>query len=140
MTRPIHRDRSPWRGVQLALVALALAVKLVIPAGFMVGAPQAGAGFPLVLCTSQGTVVIAAKDGFGQTHAPDKAPDDKSSHDHPCVFGGHGVATAPALALIATPVEFAHYRLTPAAPTPTLAPGRGLAAPPLPARGPPLIS
>ena len=138
MTRPIPRNRSPWRGVQLALVALALAVKLIVPAGFMVGAPSAGASFPLVLCTSQGTVVIAAKDGFGQT--PDKVPDNQSGHDHPCAFGGHGVVAAPVLALIATPVEFAHYRLTPAAPTPTLAPGRGLAAPPLPARGPPLTA
>ena len=140
MTRPIHPDRSGWRGVQLALVALALMVRLAVPAGFMVGAPKAGAGFPLVLCTSQGMVVIAGKDALGQTHAPDKAPENTSDHDHPCAFGGHGAAAAPAVALIAVPVEFARHRIISAAPTPSLAPGRGLAAPPLPARGPPLNS
>lgn len=140
MTWPIPRDRNGWRGVQLAFVALALAVKLVVPAGFMVGSPKVGAGFPLVLCTSQGMVVIAAKDGIGQSQAPDKAPDNKSDHDHPCAFGGHGVVAAPALALLAAPVEFARYRIMPVARAPSLAPGRGLAAPPLPARGPPPIS
>jgi hypothetical protein len=125
------------RPVFLALAALALAVKVLVPPGFMAAPAESAAnGFPLVLCTGHGALVLDAADASSTDRR--KAPDQKPSHDGPCTFAGHSVA-APAPALAASGVvEFADYaRAAPSATPSDLAPGRGLAAPPLPARGPP---
>jgi hypothetical protein len=117
----------------MTLAAFALALRVMIPAGFM-AAPTADAGLGLVLCTGHGPLTLPAGD------APDpgkNTPAGKAGHDTPCVFAGHGAgAPAPDLQPVATVV------LAPAAdPAPAafeaLSPGRGLAAPPPPSRGPP---
>lgn len=112
----------------LALAALAVALKVLLPPGFMVAGE--GAPFPLVICTGAGTEV-AHQDG-----AP-SAPAGKAGHDAPCAFAGHGAGAAPPS--LAAPTAVVFLRHAPPAPTTltSLAPGRGLAAPPLPARGPP---
>ncbi|MEO6379880.1 MAG: hypothetical protein ABIO37_17795, partial [Caulobacteraceae bacterium] len=125
--------------LHLALLALALAVRIVVPVGFMPSMPASG-GFPLILCTGQGTVVITVRDPLGVKRGPADAPSDRSAHDGPCVFSGFAPAPPPAFAVTATTVEFASHQLAPVAPPTELTPGRGLAAPPPPARGPPLIS
>jgi hypothetical protein len=127
------------RHVCLTLAMLAVALKVLIPAGFMVASPStASAGFPLVLCTGHGAVAVEAADlalGAGK-----KTPAEKPAHDAPCAFAGHAAAAPPPAPY---PVEAAAFAPTPA-PQPQmlrrdLAPGRGLAAPPLPARGPPIL-
>lgn len=115
----------------LAMVALGL--KILIPPGYMAAPPQAeGPGFSLVLCTAQGMVDMSAT---GDAPAPED--DDDGARHSPCVFAGHSVAAAPPSLLSAQSAEFQPVT----APRPDLsddiAPGRGLAAPPPPARGPP---
>lgn len=122
-----------WRSVCMTLAALALVVKIAIPTGFMVADANAG-GFPLVLCTAGGAVVIDSVPGAPTDH---KAP---RSHEAPCAFVGHGAAfVAPDLVgeTLAQPIVYAP--ISPERPA-SISPGRGLVAPPPPARGPPLTA
>lgn len=118
------------RGVVLTLALLALAFKIAIPPGYMVAAATNSLPFAIVICTAQGAVVVDP----GGSHEDSEA----SNHDAPCVFAGHGLGAEP-------PERNSHLvRPTlayhPIAPTPSCeaTPGRGLCAPPPPARGPPL--
>ena len=124
--------RGPLRSMLLTLAVLAVAIRVLIPSGFMVRA-EADGGFPLIICTGQGEMVVAATL-LGDPH---KAPADSDRHDSPCAFAGHGVAAEPPVITDVRPVVFTAF--TPLAPSlhRDLTPGRGLAAPPLPARGPP---
>ena len=117
----------------MAAALLALALQLLFPAGFMVAEPGQGHGLPIVICSAQGQIVadwdaLAAHDA-GHKKAPPKTMAG-------CPFAGHAVAAdPPAPAALATPVAFE----TAVAPSRRYAvfPGRGLAAPPPPAIGPP---
>lgn len=113
---------------------LALGLQLLFPAGFMAAEPGQARGLPIVICTAQGQTIadwdaLSAPDG-GHKKAPPKSMAG-------CPFAGHAVAAdPPAPAALVRPVVFD------AAPAPSrpylVAPGRGLAAPPPPAIGPPL--
>jgi hypothetical protein len=132
--RARHRRPGLARRLFPALALLALAVRILVPQGFMVASAEAPSAFPLVICTSQG--VIQA----GPLAPLHKAPDGKTSaHDAPCAFAGHTPAPAPDL-FTAERVSFAADHAAPSTPVRRdLAPGRGLTAPPLPARGPPQL-
>lgn len=126
------------RGVFVALALLALALKVLVPPGTMIAQPSQGASFPLVLCTGQGPRVIQGATLLGPASAGKDKPAEKSSHDAPCLFAGHGAA-APIPDLRAfEPVDFVAFEeaVQAGAPSP-VTPGRGLAAPPPPPRGPP---
>jgi hypothetical protein len=132
--QPVIRSprHSPLaRGVFMTLMAFAVALKVLVPAGFM--ADRGKDGFSLVICTSQGTTVIH-QDG---------APADKGSqagHDAPCAFAGHAAGAEPTSLAAPERVAYAAYAETPVIALVGLAPGRGLTAPPLPARGPPILA
>jgi hypothetical protein len=111
------------------LAALALLIQVLVPQGFMISAAPGGAG--LVICTGHGPLTLADR------HAPAKAP--KRGSDAPCVFAGLGLASAPPPAPPVAAPALA-YEAPAAALPPSLSPGRGLAAPPPPSRGPPLRS
>lgn len=115
-----------------ALIALALAMKVVVPAGFM---PVAAPGQLMVLvCTEFGPQHVAI-DVPGM---PAKS-DDAAKTDQPCAFGGLGLAWLPgadALLLAGALVfilalGFAAVVAPRLAPTPYLRP---------PLRGPPLTA
>ncbi len=120
----------PFRRLRLGLAVLALAalaLKVLIPSGFMVA--QTGGAFPLVICTGHGPLDLS-----GQT---DPLHGKKSSSDAPCAFSGHAATTPPPSLLIAAAVGLVY--LAPAIDRRgDLVPGRGLAAPPPPSHGPPL--
>jgi hypothetical protein len=128
------RALSPlWRRVCLTLAVLALVVKVAVPAGYMVDTTTGGAP-AIVLCTAQGAVTITPETHHGAPESPAKG------HDMPCAFAGHGAAFVAAEPLTVALIEHAAY--APLAPVPTVeaVPGRGLSAPPLPARGPPQVA
>jgi hypothetical protein len=135
----IDRKRSePWRRVFLIAALLAVALKVLVPAGFMVAGPADRSAFPLVICTGQG-VVRASDHGAPSAHHSGEGKAQKSSHDAPCVFAGHVAAPAPDLFSV-RPVEFVlHADVSAPSVRRDIAPGRGLAAPPLPPRGPPVL-
>jgi hypothetical protein len=99
-----------------------------------------GLPFAVVLCTGEGPMVVEPGGALHKASKPGKTPDGKSAHDAPCAFAGHGAgALAPGL-LASEPAGYAAWRAEPAARPTDLAPGRGLAAPPPPTRGPPILS
>jgi hypothetical protein len=121
------QHRVGGRSGFLILALLALWMQVLVPTGFMVSTTGGNPG--LVICTGHG-----ALDLSNPSH-PGKAPPSKTAA--PCVFAGHGLATAtPEPVRIAAP---AYASAAPLALKPEQAsPGSGLAAPPPPARGPPL--
>lgn len=127
--RPMTRG---WRRVCMTLAVLALVIKVAVPAGYMVETRADGAP-AIVLCTAQGAVTIKAAEAH---HGAPEAP-GQSAHDAPCAFTGHGAAFVAAERLVVGVVEHAAYAPLVPAPTVEAVPGRGLSAPPLPARGPP---
>ncbi|MGZ3314905.1 MAG: DUF2946 family protein [Caulobacteraceae bacterium] len=129
-----RRSPSSWPRRAFMLAAfLALALQLLFPAGFMVAEPGQNHGLPIVICSAQGQIVadwdsLSAHDA-GQKKAPVKSMAG-------CPFAGHAVASdPPAPAALAAPVAF-EMVLAPSRPY-AVFPGRGLAAPPPPAIGPP---
>lgn len=124
---------------------LAIAIKVAIPVGYMV-APQAlAAGLtPIVLCTSDGNVT-AFMDKGGQivAHGEEALANDHQGlpSDHEgtkCAFAGQGVPLAgPQAANIA--VLFEDVVRIASTPQSFVAPGLGLAAPPPPKTGPPIL-
>lgn len=117
------------RGVILTLALLALALKVAIPAGYMVAPRANDLPFAIVICTAQGAVTV---EPGGTT---DQAP--TTEHDAPCVFAGHGVGAQPPSDIHRPHLPIATYQpILP--PSYAATPGLGLCAPPPPARGPPL--
>lgn len=119
----------------MTFAALAVALKVLIPTGFMAAAePRNALPFALVLCTGQGAMVVEPGQPLGHDQDGDERPADA-----PCAFAalGGNLAPRPAEAAVAPPVFVAYV----AADLPWAAiqpvPGKGLAAPPPPARGPP---
>ncbi|MDB5439086.1 MAG: hypothetical protein JWM33_1513 [Caulobacteraceae bacterium] len=118
----------------LFLVALALALRVLIPGGYMVAAPKAGALPALVICTGHGPLEIGQSAGKGGQ------PAQQDTTDHPCTFAGGLGALAPPMGaslaapalLLAAPILLRVLR--------DQQPGRGLAAPPPPTTGPPSIA
>lgn len=126
------------RRVALFLVACALALRLLMPAGWM---PVANAnGVALNWCSGVSHAVPAEAEALLAAALGDKAaPKHKSASDQPCAFAA---AAQPADTLAALPIV-----ISPAteanAPTPpgfVTFPGRGLAAPPPLSTGPPLLA
>lgn len=136
MTRPVSAFGHAWRHVFLTLATLALALKVLVPAGMMVSAqPRNELPIPIVLCTGQGAVSI--EPGAPLTGHGEHDQGEKAKHDAPCLFAGHGLGGAAPTAAAIGHVEFAAYAAEAPAVAPALAPGRGLSGPPLPPRGPP---
>lgn len=128
------RGRTKWRRALVAMALLALALKAMVPSGFMPGTSLTA---PIVLCPDQGPMpgmALAAADH--DHHAPGSPHGDA---DHPCAFAGLGLASlaAPFAAPIVAPAATAPD--TAALPPPAPMPGRGLAAPPPPSHAPPAL-
>jgi hypothetical protein len=119
-----------WRSVCLTLVTLALALKVLVPPGFMLAE---SAGPPsLVICTGHGPLKITDPSQPSH-HAP-------ASHksDAPCSGAGNVTPVAPA-AISAVGEPYAATVTATRGPRGVdLAPGRGLAAPPPPSQASPL--
>lgn len=131
-----NAPRQAARAACIVLAALAMALKVLIPAGFMTAPRTNDLPFPLVLCTGQGAMVVAPGQALPGSEEP--GPDERQAHDSPCAFAGHGLAAPAPNLLDAGRIEFIAYDIEiPSNYGSRLAPGRGLAAPPPPARGPP---
>jgi hypothetical protein len=117
----------------MAMAFAALVLQLLFPPGFMAGtAGQAAHGVPIVICTAEGRVTVNWEGAVD--HESKKAPAKPMAA---CPFAGHAIANAPPTPQAhAEPVAFAHFVETTRAYV--VFPGRGLAAPPPPAIGPPV--
>ncbi|WP_380873677.1 hypothetical protein ACFB49_43080 [Sphingomonas sp. DBB INV C78] len=116
-------------GIAVMLVALALMMRLLVPAGWM----PATDGRAVTLCTGMGAVEMWIADD-GTLH--EKAPVQPGKTTESCVFAALGAAlVAPDLAPVLAPPTMAVAPIMGAAFAVSV--GRGLAAPPPPPTGPP---
>lgn len=125
------RASSPFRNIAAAVILLALALRVIIPSGFM---PSSERGFALTICMGMDTQTVWM-DKSGKLHKEDPSK-GKSVEHQPCAFAGAAMAAdvlsadfqvAMAPVALAIPV-FAKREVSV---------GAGLAAPPPPAIGPP---
>lgn len=126
----------------LLLVVGVLTARGLTPEGWMPVANDAG-GIEFALCDGMGPIEPAASMATSMSMAhgkmDHKAPAKGQSENHPCTGAGINLAdtTRPLPAIVAP------FRPVLAAPTverTASAPGRGLAAPPPPATGPPALA
>lgn len=111
-----------------AMVALAFAV--IVPPGFMPARAADGAGLAVVICTGHGPLQL----GAAQDHP---SPAQKSKAGAACPFAAAVTAPPPtAPEVFQAPARFAVLASIIAG---DQSPGRGLAAPPPPAIGPPSL-
>jgi hypothetical protein len=115
------------------LAWMALAMRVLVPAGFMPAATPLGP--QIVICTGAGPISVA--DPAGAAESPgDETP---KKVDHPCAPAGFAAEAMPeTFAFASRSVEVSSAAAPPA--RPDLVPGRGLAAPPPPATGPPSLT
>lgn len=137
--------------VRLAMIAglLALLVRAVIPAGFMLAPTgQGGAGpIPIVLCTEGGTIqaLLAADGSLVEDGGTGDKPAGNDGHsdggvDHAaCVFAHGTAATGPVDPAGSAAAPLMRIEAPAGAMVLDLVPGRGLAAPPPPATAPPVL-
>ena len=141
MLQSLRSFREMPRVVIMAMLALALLVRLAVPAGWM---PVSDAhGTRLTICTGTGPLdapshapkhMMATPGGAGMHHAPGDHPHDGGTHV--CPFTGVALAlTQPVLPALA--LSFVVTPGVAALPHVAMTVGRGLAAPPPPATGPP---
>jgi len=120
----------------LLLLVAALLVRSIAPEGWMPVVNAAG-GIEITVCNGTGPDDAMVLSPDGKLHH--KGPGKNQSGDHACAFSGLGIADAPpTLVALSAPI------FAPGA-APTLDPidafpGRGLAAPPPPATGPPSLA
>lgn len=136
--------RSAWTSWALALTVIALAMRVVIPGGFMVAAQDSSRGLPqMVICTGQGAMAVAldaeghlVKSSLKPASKP--SPSGKDRPDHPCAFSAtSAVADTASPSLSLAPVRFSQP--VPQSLASAQRPGLGLAAPPPWTTGPPSI-
>lgn len=126
------------RQVCMTLAVLAIVMKVLIPPGFMAGAPTNDLPFQIYLCTAQGGVAIQSGEALPHGNDPAKAPAN-AAHDSPCAFSGHALGAPPPSVADTPAAAFLAYLAPAPSLSPDLIPGRGLTGPPLPARGPPAL-
>jgi hypothetical protein len=117
------------------LAFLALAIKIIVPPGFMATTDASG-GTRIVMCTGYGAATkILTIDG----HVKDLPVEDgRPRHDSVCPYSGHAAASTLAQAY---PADWFLAAVGTDRHVPValgLTPGRGMAAPPPPSRGPPV--
>lgn len=125
----------------LAVIACAMALRMLVPLGWM--PVSDGHGFRITMCTGSGPMDMAvAMPGMAMHHGDDHTGQDHGQQpmqDHPCTFAHLALSFAePVLPVLALP-PLARAEALAARPL-TLAIGRGLAAPPPPATGPPALA
>jgi hypothetical protein len=127
------RVRRPG-GVAALMAFAALVLQLLFPAGLMADASGAAThGLRIVICTAEGR--IASNWDAPVDHGPKKAPAKPMAS---CPFAGHATAVSPPAPQVL--VERVSFDRPPQSKRPeALSPGRGLAAPPPPAIGPPVL-
>jgi len=131
-----HRHDMRRRFGWLLLLVAALLARSVAPEGWMPVVNAAG-GIEITVCNGTGPDDTMVLSPDGKLHH--KAPGKSQSGDHVCAFAGLGVADAPPT-LVALAAPILAPDAAPALDPIDAIPGRGLAAPPPPATGPPSLA
>ena len=135
MLRGLHH-RSGFGQALAALALLAMVVRALVPSGYMLAEVGPHQVLTVTLCSGHGPVETQIDLGRPGSHKGD--PSNGKSHDAPCAFAAVAHLSAPqGLQAVSAPVlAFVSAQTAPQRVTP----GRGLAAPPPWATGPPLTA
>lgn len=141
----VSARRLPYCGLATVLAALALLVRMMVPAGFM---PMAGMGGgpALIICSGAQPSPAMMLPMPGMSHgvhamahpASDKSDTTGHGSDHACPFGALAAAADSVGGALALPLPATPSVVLLIAPL-FLRPGIGLAAPPPPKTGPPIL-
>lgn len=130
----LRRLSQPSRQAALALIACAMLLRALIPAGWMPTTDTTGM-MRIAICSGMGPQTVWM-DRTGKIH---KEVPESGNHDaQPCGFAvlGHGLDDAPSLEIaLIRPGTDAIVVIA----RQTVSVGRGLAAPPPPSTGPPRL-
>ena len=129
------------KGFTLVMVWCALAVRIVVPQGYMW---SSGAnGMPeMTACSAEAmplAVTPLATAALAAQHHSDQRDHDGKSVDHPCAFAAASAAVDLAVA-VHPAASISFEREVPVSSRLVATPGRGLAAPPPPKTGPPAFA
>ncbi|MFN7056681.1 DUF2946 family protein [Hyphomonas sp.] len=129
---------TPLRVLALVLVALAVTMRLAVPAGYMVTSDTSGR-IQIELCTEQGMVTRTLDLATGEYIEGDEGQGDSQTADHsPCAFAAGTQLAAPPEDL-PQPAERRIIRAASIHHPASLQTARRLAAPPPYPTGPPVI-
>lgn len=124
-----------------AIALLAMLVRAVIPAGYMLAHADAGSGRYLTveMCDGHASQAQVIDLDTGKVIDLSKLPKNAKNETNsaPCVFAGVAAMAEPIVA--AEPVEFRSVQQIAFTVVRDLRPGRGIAAPPPPSTGPPSL-
>ncbi len=137
------RRQSGFSRALAAFAFLAMAVRAIVPAGYMLAAAPTETGLVTVtLCSVHGAVQVQVDTETGAIIDPAQnnqpAPEQDTGDNPPCVFATAAALAAPETAPL--PLAAAYGAEPAVAATVEVAPGRGLAAPPPWSTGPPLTA
>lgn len=129
--------------VLLGCALLALMIKVLIPAGFMLAQNSTSHLVAVVICTGTGSQTLFMNEA-GQYVSNTEEQNDhggggEAPEDHPCTFAYHGAAALASITPKVEAVAFARIKDQVALTRIDQAPGRGLAAPPPPSTASPLL-
>ncbi len=140
MRRDVHIRRTGALRAWAVFALLALCVRVLAPPGYMIASGGAsGRAITITICSDFGMRQAVLDLGTGDVvdvNAPGERNDNAPTNDAPCVFAAVAALASPVALSLAAPV-------VPAIPLElrriaSVAPGRGLAAPPPWPTGPPL--
>jgi hypothetical protein len=140
--RQSRSDRWTRQG-GLVAVLLALAMRLLVPTGFMWETAAHGSGARLVPCSGM-TPAPVEPGAHGMHHmamagsSHEKGHEGSNTSSRECAFSALGGALDLADPLVAPAAPLLAVAFLPTFIAQALTPGRGLAAPPPPSRGPPV--
>lgn len=129
-----------YRAIAAMIVLCAIAARLIVPSGFMLGGATAN-GLPVIeICSGTGAMSIAAPvdAALPDGQAPADGQHDHGGNDHPCAFAAASAAVDLVAIIHPLPISVA-VAAAPLAMLSFARPGLGLAAPPPPKTGPPVF-
>jgi hypothetical protein len=130
--RAARKFATPTLRPAALLAILAILLRAAIPGGFMLSTAKAGSMPDIVICTAHGLATIPGDAD------PASTDDGAKQQDATCAFTATAAVTiAPVLFEVAAPTYADTVLLHRA--VADQRPGRGLAAPPPPAQGPPSL-
>jgi hypothetical protein len=124
----------------MAFAVIAMAIRAAVPVGFMLNADQ-GRWITVTLCSGSGPMQMALNLDTGEHREggePSEEDPGNGVHHAPCVFAAAATAAPPPLVDVVVPQFALGTQPAPAFPS-QVSVGRGLAAPPPWATGPPAI-
>jgi hypothetical protein len=122
----------------ITMAMLAVMIRVLVPAGFMVAPGSEAGGSRIVICSPQGAVEVLIDSSGNRVKPPADDHGKSKVGEHPCAFATVATATLTS-DLVMESAAVIYAGPDSASSSPAQRPGLGLAAPPPPKTGPPIL-